>query len=86
MAWSLGRSHDPRHRIQRALALAQARLEAWHPVPQGFRVTWTRMGERFTSILGPDLSVLDAGLCLAGTDRVHDLTSLASLVVERPLS
>lgn len=85
-AWSLGRRHDPRRRLERALGLAQARLEAWHPVPQGFRVTWTRLGERFVSILGPDLSVLDAGFCLAGTDRVHDLTSLASLVVERPLS
>lgn len=86
LAWSLGRSQDPQPRIQRALALAQARLEAWQPVPQGFRVTWTRLGERFVSILGPDLAVLDAGFCLAGTDRVHDLTSLASLVAERPLS
>lgn len=86
LAWSLRGSQDPQPRLRRALALAQARLEAWHPVPQGFRVTWSRAGERFTSVLGPDLSVLDAGLCLSGTDRAHDLTSLASLIVERPLS
>lgn len=75
---------DPGERLQRALGLAQARLLDWRALPDGFRVTWSRGTARVTSVVGQDLGVRDAGFCMAGTDRVHDLTSLASLLEERP--
>lgn len=71
-------------RLRRALELGGARLVRWSEERGGYVVTWTRDGETWTSVVGPDLSLREAGFCLAGTDRAHDLTSLASLVLERP--
>jgi hypothetical protein len=47
----------------------------------GYRVTWNS-GYRgtLTTIVDKNMSVLSAGLCLSGGDRLQDLASLASLL------
>lgn len=86
------RSH-PRHqewqaqgvtRVERALASAGARLlDTRRLGSERLEVTFGFMGERFISLVEADtLRVVDAGICLAGSDREVNLESLPSVIRE----
>jgi hypothetical protein len=71
-------------RVERALESAGARLLATRRL-EGNRleVRFAFLGERFTSIVEADsLQVVDAGICLAGSDRQVTLESLPSVIRE----
>lgn len=81
-AWMARPTRDVGDRLATALAMASATLVGWRPAPGGYQVDWRARGETFTSLVGEDLRVRQAGFCLSGTDGWHDLTSLASLRCE----
>ncbi|MDQ7824525.1 MAG: hypothetical protein RDV48_17110 [Candidatus Eremiobacteraeota bacterium] len=79
------KSHKEAHirRIEEALRLGEGHLVECTEVDAGYRVIWTRNGVGYSTILDRNLSVLSAGFCLAGGDRLQDITSLSSLVALR---
>jgi hypothetical protein len=68
-------------RLESALSVAGAKLIEWKPVGKGFvDVTWEFLGEQFIStVKEDDLRVLNAGICLAGSDQRQTLTSLPAV-------
>lgn len=95
VAWTVGpasgptpaRNHDkPRAGaalIQQAVVQGGGRLVDIQPDPQGWRVSWSRGGATYHTLVDPHLNVLRAGFCLSRGDRAYDLTSLVSLVEGR---
>jgi hypothetical protein len=71
-------------RVERALESAGARLLGTRRLGnERLEVTFGFMGERFISIVEADtLQVVDAGICLAGSDRQVTLESLPSVIRE----
>lgn len=71
-------------RVERALESAGARLlDTRRLGSERLEVTFGFMGERFISIVEADsLQVVDAGICLAGSDREVNLESLPSVIRE----
>ncbi|ATB31595.1 hypothetical protein [Melittangium boletus] len=71
-------------RVERALDAAGARLLDLRRRGAGlWEVTFSFMGERFQSLVEADtLGVVDAGICLAGEDRLVTLESLPSVIRE----
>jgi hypothetical protein len=71
-------------RVERALESAGARLlDTRRLGSERLEVTFGFMGERFISIVEADtLQVVDAGICLAGSDRQVNLESLPSVIRE----
>ena len=71
-------------RVERALDAAGARLLDLRRRGAGlWEVTFGFMGERFQSLVEADtLGVVDAGICLAGEDRLVTLESLPSVIRE----
>lgn len=77
-------------RFREAVEWAGGILHDWRPLgPQEmasmsllvpcYWVEWSSYGQRATSIIDERLNVIQAGFCLTGTDRLHDLISLVSL-------
>ncbi len=71
-------------RLKKAVELAGGVLLGFTPTSMGFQVRWQRGSEAFVSLVDRDLNLQQAGFCLANTDAQHDLTSLVSLIDERP--
>ncbi|PTL79420.1 hypothetical protein [Vitiosangium sp. GDMCC 1.1324] len=71
-------------RVERALESAGARLlDTRRLGSDRLEVTFGFMGERFISIVeAGSLQVVDAGICLAGSDRTVTLESLPSVIRE----
>jgi hypothetical protein len=71
-------------RVERALEAAGARLlDTRRLGSERLEVTFGFMGERFISIVeASTLQVVDAGICLAGSDREVTLESLPSVIRE----
>ncbi len=71
-------------RVERALESAGARLlDTRRLGSERLEVTFGFMNERFISIVEADtLQVVDAGICLAGSDRQVNLESLPSVIRE----
>jgi hypothetical protein len=71
-------------RVERVLESAGARLlDTRRLGSERLEVTFGFMGERFISIVEADtLQVVDAGICLAGSDREVNLESLPSVIRE----
>lgn len=67
-------------KIEKALKLGNAELLDWVELPDGYRVRWKKGHTTLTSVINSKMSVVSAGLCLAGRDHEQDLTSLASLI------
>lgn len=74
----------PYERAGRALDAAGADLVGHRTLDGGLlEVTYRFMGERFISIVEQDsLQVVDAGICLSGSDRAVTLESLPSVIRE----
>lgn len=70
------------NRIRRVLSLTGAKLIEFKAAAKGLiEVTWQYLQNTFLStIYEKDLRVLDAGICLAGTDNKQTLASLPSVV------
>lgn len=69
-------------RMKQAFAVAGAKLVEWKNVAQGLLdVVWNFMGETFIStVYEKDLRVMQAGICLAGADKQHTLSTLPCAV------
>ena len=81
----LQRARDPRARCEQALEGANARLVSVRHAERHTRleVTYTVDGERIISLVAADtLQVLDAGVCLSGSDRVLTLDAMPSVIRE----
>jgi len=70
-------------RIKRALQLGCAEMLEATEQGGGFLVNWKRGSEDHRSYVDHDMNVISAGFCLAGGDKLQDLTSLASLIKQR---
>jgi hypothetical protein len=75
---------DPVARAEAALRAAGASLTELRRLDRGLlEVRWRFAGERFSSIVEErTLGVVDAGICLAGSDRLVTLESLPAVVRE----
>ncbi len=71
-------------RLRHALEVGGARLVDFVAVEEGLRVTWECDGLRSVTLVGADLGVLAAGICLSGEDDRFDLTSIVGVVREAP--
>ena len=73
-----------RDRADRALTAAGAELSDCRSLGNGLsEVTYRFMGERFITVVNEDsLQVVDAGICLSGSDRMVTLESLPSVIRE----
>lgn len=69
-------------RVRHALAHADARLVSMQEVPRGLRVVWEKNGRSHQADVAEDLTVVTAGICLSGHDRVFDLASLVTVFDE----
>ncbi len=71
----------PETRADVALAVAGARMVRSRILGDRIEVTFTFMGERFTSLVeSATLQVIDSGICLEGTDRRLNLKSLPGAI------
>ncbi len=79
-----GAERRPTDRVARALEHAGAELSATRDLGTGMlEVTYRFLGERFISIIDEhSLQVIDAGICLSGSDRMVTLESLPSVIRE----
>jgi hypothetical protein len=75
--------HRGELRLKAALAHAGAGLHDFSESGQAYRVSFTIDGRRHTSVVRKhDLSVVTAGICLAGQDQKFDLSSLVGVLRE----
>ncbi len=76
------REHRTGARLRAALDLGGGHLEQYRDQGRYWQVEWTTAdGHRHTSAISKDdLTVLGAGICLAGHDRDFDLQSLVGVV------
>jgi len=74
----------PVDRAERALDSAGAELSGCRSLGNGLlEVTYRFLGERFISVVDEQsLQVVDAGICLSGSDRMVTLESLPSVIRE----
>ncbi|MBK7584517.1 MAG: hypothetical protein IPI67_30555 [Myxococcales bacterium] len=74
----------PAERAHRALDEAGAELSGYRVLGDGMlEVTYRFLGERFISVVDEQtLQVIDAGICLSGSDRMVTLESLPSVIRE----
>ncbi|HEU4324462.1 MAG TPA: hypothetical protein VFS21_15075 [Roseiflexaceae bacterium] len=70
--------------LRHALEVGGARLVDFAAIEEGLRVTWERDGLRSVTLVGADLGVLAAGICLSGEDDRFDLTSIVGVVRDAP--
>ncbi|MCP3962740.1 MAG: hypothetical protein GY719_33290 [bacterium] len=82
------RSERLGRRIERAVRMGGAALRRWFEVSEAQSVVvWESRGRRVTThVRSADLSVISAGICVSGEDRVFDLVALCSAVMRQPHS
>lgn len=71
-------------RLRHTLAIGGAQLLGYESTADGLRVIWERDGLRSITLVGNDLGVLSAGICLSGEDESFDLASIVGVVQEAP--
>ena len=69
-------------RIEQHLDFMGASVVQWEEEGEGVRVTWEYEGYTHSSWIARDTSVLSAGICLHGTDREHNLSTLVATIQE----
>lgn len=70
--------------LRHALEVGGARLLGYALTDHGLQVTWERDGQRSVTLVGTDLSVVSAGVCLSGEEASFDLTSIVGVVLDAP--
>lgn len=74
-------SSSDEKRLREALLFGGGELIGHHDRGDYWWVEWTtRTGERHTSSIAKDFTVISAGICLSGEDRKFDLQSLVGVV------
>ncbi len=73
-------------RIERAVRMGGGVLRRWFEASEAESVVvWESRGRRVTThVRAADLSVVSAGICVAGEDRIFDLVALCSAVTRQP--
>ncbi|NOK62575.1 MAG: hypothetical protein GFH27_549333n63 [Chloroflexi bacterium AL-W] len=79
-----GEASSTDQRIRHALEVGGAQLLGYEVTDHGIRVTWERNGQRSITLVGDDLGVYSAGICLSGEDTRFDLTSIVGVVNNAP--
>ena len=69
-------------RVQHHLDFMGASVVQLEEEGEGVRVTWEYKGYQHTSRIMRDMSGLSAGICLSGTDREHNLSTLVATIQE----
>jgi len=69
-------------RIDQHLDFMGASMVQWEERGEAVEVTWEYEGYTHTSRIDRDASVLSAGICLEGTDREHNLSTLVATIQE----
>ena len=64
------------------LAFMGANLESWLESGEGYKVTWSHEGERYSMRLRRDKRIASAGICLDRTDSSHNLSSIVAVMEE----
>lgn len=64
------------------LAFMGADLESWLESGEGYEVTWSHEGERYSMRLRRDKRIASAGICLDRTDSSHNLSSIVAVMEE----
>lgn len=70
--------------IRAALEIGGARLLGYEPISEGWHVIWERAGQRGVTLVGANLDVISAGICLSGEDQCFDLASVIGVVEDAP--
>ncbi len=71
-------------RLRHALEIGGAQLLGYELTDEELRVTWQRNGRRSVTLVGTDLGVVSAGICLSGEDDRFDLTSIVGVIQDAP--
>jgi len=71
-------------RLRHALEIGGAQLLGYELTDEELRVTWERNGRRSVTLVGTDLGVVSAGICLSGEDARFDLTSIVGVIQDAP--
>jgi hypothetical protein len=71
-------------RLRDALMVGGARLVGYEAGEGVLRVAWERDGQRSVTLVGANLDVVSAGICLSGEDRRFDLASIVGVVRDAP--
>jgi len=67
--------------FRRQLQFAGADLDGWRELPNGYQIRYSLSGlEMPPLVLGRDGKVVTAGICLDGTDRYHNLSSIVHVM------
>jgi hypothetical protein len=72
-----------RGRIEASLEFMGASLVGYTPTVQGYNVTWMHNGRQHSMEIDRNLRVRSAGVCLAGTDAWHSLSSVVAVMEDR---
>lgn len=64
------------------LAFMDAKLESWHEAGDDYRITWMHQGQTYSMDVARSGFVQSAGVCLDGTDRRHNLSSIVAVMQE----
>lgn len=72
------------YRLRHALEIGGARLLGYAMTDSGLRVSWERNGQRSVTLIGTDLGVVSAGVCLSGEEARFDLASIVGVIEEAP--
>ena len=67
-------------RLKSHLAFMGASLRDWVESGNGYKVTWEHEGHDYTMSIGADFELQSAGICLANTDSLHNLSSVVRVM------
>ena len=70
------------HGVRWHLEFMGAELNSWHESGNEYRITWTHGGQTHSMDVARSGFVESAGVCLEGTDRRHNLSSIVAVMQE----
>jgi len=69
-------------RLRFHLAFMGAELDSWYESGEGYRVAWTHGKQEYSMDVARSGFIKSAGVCLEGTDRRHNLSSIVATMDE----